>query len=169
MYINPNTFETSEYQLEGMVSLIMEDPEHLDWYTIHSDVTYTIKPFYMAYTYYQLKHLDTLKRGLIEDINNSYEVSMLAGINYSGHTYDSDEQSLFRLLAAYTFAVNNPAYHTTWIAKDNQVIALTNSDVVSLGMTAMSLQTTLIVARRVAKDAVLACTTLEELIAVGLQ
>jgi len=163
MFIHPETLDTSHDPLAGYLPLINEDPADTSNYTLHGTAVLTVYADRVTFSYYLPKHLETLKSEAIERINTQFELDTNVGFSAIGYEFDSDEASLFRVLAVYTFASNNPSFNTSWITKDNQILHLTNADILALGIAAMIFQTTLIMTRRMAKDAVLACSTLEQL------
>ncbi len=61
-------------------------------------------------------------------INAERQILLAGGIVYDGNTYDSDDKTIQRITAIFTFALADPDFTSQFITKDNKTVTLSNSD-----------------------------------------
>ena len=89
-------------------------------------------------------------------INAERDTRLRAGISYNGYTFDSDDKTIQRITAIFTFALADPEFTSQFITADNQTITLTNADCKALGQSAAVHEQTIVFTARALKDAVIA-------------
>jgi len=171
MYYSPSLTLYSEIQEDSSYLPLTEvdpDPSIIQYYTIFAEPELTIYADHVTYTYFRQKSLETIKNEFLQDIQTKHEIDIDTGFELFGHIFDSNPTALLRITAVYTVANAMSTFEIDWIAKDNTIVHLTNEMIKILALSAMQDQSTKIITNRLNKDAVLACTTQEELLALPL-
>lgn len=96
-------------------------------------------------------------------INQERAERLQSGITYNGNTFDSDDKTIQRITAIFTFALADPEFISQFITADNQTVTLSNADCKALGHAAAVHEQTQVFTARQLKDAVLAAQSNDEL------
>lgn len=111
--------------------------------------------------------LEQAKENKRSIINQERDERLRSGITYSGNTFDSDDKTIQRITAVFTFALADPEFTSQFITRDNKTITLSNADCKALGQAASVHEQTVVFTARSLKDAVIAASTNEEIRAVS--
>ncbi len=99
-------------------------------------------------------------------INAERQRLLAGGISYDGNTFDSDDKTIQRITAIFTFALADPQFTSQFITKDNKTVTLSNADCRGLGQAAAKHEQTAVFTARQLKDQALAAKATEELRAI---
>lgn len=110
--------------------------------------------------------LDQAKENKRNQINALRDEKLSAGFEYNGNVFDSDDKSIQRITAIFTFALADPEFTSDYILKDNVTITLSNADCKALGQAAGIHEQTQVFTARQLKDAVNAAKTIDEIKAI---
>lgn len=109
---------------------------------------------------------DQAKESKRQAINQERDERLRSGIIYNGNVFDSDDKTIQRITAVFTFALADPEFTSQFITADNQTITLSNADCKALGQAAAVHEQTIVFTARQLKDAVIAATTNDEIRAI---
>lgn len=107
--------------------------------------------------------LEQAKENKRQAINQERAERLQSGITYNGNTFDSDDKTIQRITAIFTFALADPEFTSQFITADNQTVTLSNADCKALGHAAAVHEQTQVFTARQLKDAVLAAQSNDEL------
>ena len=107
--------------------------------------------------------LEVAKQSAIAQINSERDTAIASGVDYDGHTYQSDSQSIADLGAITTLSTLNSAIIVPWLTSGNATVNLTATDIQTLAGLFATHKTTHVIAARTKKDAVLAATTITQI------
>lgn len=109
---------------------------------------------------------DQTKDAKQQTINQERDARLKSGITYNGNAFDSDDKTIQRITAIFTFSLADPNFTSQFITADNQTIELSNADCRALGQAAAIHEQTIVFTARALKDAVIAATSATELEAI---
>jgi hypothetical protein len=178
MFYNPMINTVCDVQLDGYIPYVLRNPIDTRWYTVYAEPTICVEGGIAYYTHFMSKHLDTIKYEFIQVINDKYVPLSLAGYSVDIPSvngidppitaiFDSDDKSLNNINGAVTIALLNPAMIIEWGLKNNSKITLTGDQIMFIGLSAAAFVSNIYECRRAEKDLILACTTLEEILALN--
>lgn len=111
--------------------------------------------------------LEQAKENKRQNINQERDERLRSGIAYNGNTFDSDDKTIQRITAVFTFALADPEFTSQFITMDNKTVTLSNADCKALGQAAAVHEQTVVFTARSLKDAVIAAITNQEVRAVS--
>lgn len=102
--------------------------------------------------------LDSVKQAAYQQINNERDILISGGVQFNGHTYQTDEQSIMDLMGAVIAQVD-----TQWLTADNTVVNMTATDLALLGQAVAAHKKEYVYKARLHKDVIAAMTSKEEI------
>ena len=102
--------------------------------------------------------LDLLKANAKQVVNSQRDSLISGGVLHNGHTFQTDSTSIMGIRGAIMSGID-----TTWLAADNQQVAMTNVDMQALGQAVAQHKETLVFKARVHKDNIESLSTKAEI------
>ena len=102
--------------------------------------------------------LDLLKANAKQVVNSQRDSLISGGVLHNGHTFQTDSTSIMGIMGAIMSGID-----TTWLAADNQQVAMTNVDMQALGQAVAQHKETLVFKARVHKDNIESLSTKAEI------
>lgn len=102
--------------------------------------------------------LSPTKNAALAEINRQRDSLIHGGIEFNGHTFQTDPQSILDVMGAVLAQVP-----VDWLTADNQTVAMSLTDMVSLGQAIAARKASLVHQARAHKDNVLALTSVSDI------